>query len=496
MGGGTVTDSTTPTTHLGVVAPSADLTNNIIDVCVSVTPDVGTVRTPLSLCCVVDVSGSMSSEAKAQNQAGVVEVDGLNILDVVKHSLKTIIGSLSENDNLSLVTFSHTAETIFTFTKMNKKGKKMAVEKVSSLEAGGQTNLYDGLKTGLELVRLREKPQESMAAIMLLTDGLPNVAPPSGHMPALNRYLDQYPLTCSINTFGFGYSLESQLLNELAEVGNGMYSFIPDSGFVGTVFVNSVANLLSTVATGTTLSLSPLQDCSIVPASCLVYPCVEATWGNEIKLGPLRYGQSQDLVFKMAVSKEFNPAEPIVEINLKLQGQCSPAPTSIQITTRMGEPNDSLTLFHTTRLQMIDTIASILTSFRKNKNLKSAQELLDQLIKRTKQKMSQDKSPERVNALMEDMQGQVSEAISKLEYFSKWGIHYLPSLGRAHFLQLCNNFKDPGVQIYGDDMFRKLRDELEDIFMKLPPPVPSPRAQAMGYTAPVSMTRYYNASSG
>ena len=31
----------------------------------------------------------------------------------------------------------------------------------------------------------------------------------------------------------------------------------------------------------------------------------------------------------------------------------------------------------------------------------------------------------------------------------KWGKHYLQSLQRAHELQQCNNFKDPGVQFYG-----------------------------------------------
>ena len=35
------------------------------------------------------------------------------------------------------------------------------------------------------------------------------------------------------------------------------------------------------------------------------------------------------------------------------------------------------------------------------------------------------------------------------EYYVKWGRHYLPSLARAHLLQQCNNFKDPGVQGYG-----------------------------------------------
>ena len=48
------------------------------------------------------------------------------------------------------------------------------------------------------------------------------------------------PLSCTINTFGFGYSLDSPLLGDLANHGGGMYNFIPDSGFVGTVFIKAI----------------------------------------------------------------------------------------------------------------------------------------------------------------------------------------------------------------------------------------------------------------
>lgn len=54
----------------------------------------------------------------------------------------------------------------------------------------------------------------------------------------------------------------------------------------------------------------------------------------------------------------------------------------------------------------------------------------------------------RAEAIAQDLSGQVKEALLK-EYYDKWGKHYLPSIARAHLLQQCNNFKDPGVQYYG-----------------------------------------------
>ena len=84
---------------------------------------------------------------------------------------------------------------------------------------------------------------------MLFTDGLPNVAPPRGsHVTAFQQFLKQNTgLTekVTLRTYGFGYSLDAKLLDELARVGRGTFSFIPDSGFVGTIFIHSLASMLS-----------------------------------------------------------------------------------------------------------------------------------------------------------------------------------------------------------------------------------------------------------
>jgi len=82
------------------------------------------------------------------------------------------------------------------------------------------------------------------------------------------------------------------------------------------------------------------------------------------------------------------------------------------------------------------------------------------------------KDREDMLALKEDLAGQISEAISRPEWYNKWGVHYLPSLMIAHLAQQCNNFKDAGVQHYGGDLFNQVRDEADEIFLKLPPPKP------------------------
>ncbi len=48
----------------------------------------------------------------------------------------------------------------------------------------------------------------------------------------LRQYIAANGLPGAINTFGFGYTLDSGLLNELAVAGSGTYAFIPDQSHV------------------------------------------------------------------------------------------------------------------------------------------------------------------------------------------------------------------------------------------------------------------------
>merc|ERR1719353_1371618 len=82
----------------------------------------------------------------------------------------------------------------------------------------------------------------------------------------LQRYRDthegKYPGV--ISTFGFGYSMDSPLLRAISHEGDGMYAFIPDSGFVGTAFVNALSNSLVTAAAHAVLSIEPGEGVEIL----------------------------------------------------------------------------------------------------------------------------------------------------------------------------------------------------------------------------------------
>lgn len=63
---------------------------------VKVSNPVGAQRSLCDICCVIDVSGSMASEVTAKDESGKSESFGLTCLDLVKHSVKTLIANLSD----------------------------------------------------------------------------------------------------------------------------------------------------------------------------------------------------------------------------------------------------------------------------------------------------------------------------------------------------------------------------------------------------------------
>jgi hypothetical protein len=96
-------------------------------------------------------------------------------------------------------------------------------------------------------------------------------------------------------------------MQSIAEVGNGNFSFIPDAGMIGTVFVHAVANLYTTLGTSARIELESLQSKTsvewAVPAG--LSSKVDKTNRLLVDLGNIQYGQSRDvLVDCSGISKD------------------------------------------------------------------------------------------------------------------------------------------------------------------------------------------------
>jgi len=478
-------------------------------VLVSIQPPPGTARTPSDICCVVDVSGSMSNDALLQSEDGTMSSShGLSVLDIVKHALRTIIANLSGDDRLALVAYSNAAKTIFPLTEMNENGRKLSENKLEELVADGMTNLWDGFQTGLTLLKEGAADSNRLQHIMLFTDGLPNINPPRGILPMLKRLKDKSEggrLPCTISTFGFGYELDSALLSQLAADGFGTYAFIPDAGFVGTVFVNAMSNLLVTMARDVVVTLKPIEGAAFAePKSLLGSHAFTQAEALQVHLGTLQFGQAKDVVVMMRGS-----GERLLEASVEYTTRAGPG----RPVVAAGCTDPARVELHRLRLKAVDCIQQAMASLKltamdrangKALPLDQASEIVQAMISEISS--SPCKEARAAQGLREDFEGQVSEALSREDWYQKWGLHYLPSLMSAHLSQQCNNFKDAGVQSYGGELFQNIRDAADDVFLSLPAPQPSARPQAAPTatrvsapavrSAPVNMHAFYDPYGG
>merc|ERR1719313_828502 len=94
---------------------------------------------------------------------------------------------MQPEDRLALVAFSNTGTLLLSPTPMTDEGRESAIHATESLTANGATNIWDGLRKGLDC--LREASVADAAAglrgrtstALLLTDGVPNQVPAGGH---------------------------------------------------------------------------------------------------------------------------------------------------------------------------------------------------------------------------------------------------------------------------------------------------------------------------
>jgi len=454
--------------------------------------------------------------APSAGAASKSEQSTLTILDIVKHAVTTIINTLDEKDRLSLVSYSSFATLVFPLLPMSESGRMRATNMLKTLRADGMTNIWDGLKTGLDVLRAGADVRGGLAgnaSVLLLTDGVPNKEPPKPYLQMLEDYRLGYngKLPGTITTFGFGYQLNSPLLLELAHDGGAHYGFIPDPGMVGTAFVNALANIMSTSVKGAVLELTPTDGAQFVDKPLGSLPCVTVgdAPGNglRIDLGDLQISQSRDVLVRMELPDGQDGSSYLrAALTYKVPGDAleySMVTVGPPITRSFFEEAGNIGLQQARANELMNVAAekyrlravvafneAIQLSGIKRDNptndlaggrIKIA-DLTDELsawLSNEGDALHQacvdadDGTVDpfiRMEALLEDLQGQGVQAFSRPDWYYKWGVHYIPSLARAHQLQQCSNFKDPGVQHYGGSVFRHVRDHADEVFCNLPPP--------------------------
>ena len=464
-------------------------------------------RLPCVCICILDVSGSMGLEASLVDP-GSGERDGLTRMDLVKHATKAVINMLGDNDHIAIISYNHAARLVLDLTCTNQLGRDRATVSLGTLTPDGRTNIWDGLREALAVCAKPECVGKNVH-MLLLTDGEPNENPPRGIVPTLQSYLSARPSNVTISTFGFGYEMDSTLLSSISQTGNGMYAYIPDASLVGTVFSNFISNALATAVPSIEFAVV-CKDCELTRFHNLTMAAQGDSPVKKVSLRNLHFGQSKDVMMTITIA-DANSA------------------IIVRVTAADGS-------FKDLRLNSWGNFEIVMFSQQKARNLfieKMSQALLlpagsiaesQGIVRDLLTALPAADVHPSISALRRDIvsdaapelqEGQVSKAFSRADWLTKWGFHYLKSLVRAHSLQECSNFKDPGVQVYGGAMFKQLQEAADTLFVSMPAPVPtvvsrntgpnyysSYQSSASSYSAPapapapVQMDRYMDRYGG
>jgi len=187
-------------------------------------------RPAANLVFLIDVSGSMQSPDK---------------LPLLKNAFRLLTDQLTARDRVSMVVYAGSSGVVLEPTPGNEKQR--ILEAIDRLEAGGSTNGAEGIERAYQLARAGHI-QKGINRVVLATDGDFNVG--VVNFEALVDMAERQRASgTALTTLGFGTgNYNDKLLEQLADAGNGNYSYIDTLSEARKVLVSELSSTLFTIA--------------------------------------------------------------------------------------------------------------------------------------------------------------------------------------------------------------------------------------------------------
>jgi len=187
-------------------------------------------RPDANLTFVIDVSGSMDMD---------------NRLGLAKRALYLLVDALRPTDSVAIVVYGDRADTILPMTPVAEKGDILGA--INRLQPQGSTNAAEGITRGYDVAD-DAFDAERINRVILLSDGVANVGP-TGPDAILALVADQAEQGIGLVTVGLGMgNYNDTLMEQLANDGDGFYSYVDTLEEAERVFVRDLTSTLLTVA--------------------------------------------------------------------------------------------------------------------------------------------------------------------------------------------------------------------------------------------------------
>ena len=185
---------------------------------------------PVNLVFLVDISGSMSDQNK---------------LPLVKKTLKLLTEQLRAQDQVTLITYADGEKMVLEPTLGSNKSKILAA--IDTLQAGGATAGEQAIQMAYKSAQ-KSFVKNGINRILLATDGDFNVGI-TDFDTLKNMVAEKRKSGISLSTFGYGSgNYDEQLMEQLADAGDGNYSYIDNEKEAKKVLQRQLSSTLATVA--------------------------------------------------------------------------------------------------------------------------------------------------------------------------------------------------------------------------------------------------------
>lgn len=188
-------------------------------------------RPPLNVSVVIDHSGSMASENKMED---------------AKTAARELVNRLRPDDTVSLVIFDDQAKVLAPASRA--ADKTALLKKISTIQPGGGTNIYDGLKLGFAEAEKNARREGGVSLVILVSDG--QVSSGVQDPVAFRKLVAQNAEKLDIQTTSVGVGVEynEELMLSLAQEGKGNYHFLKNGADAKLVFAHELDDLSQIVA--------------------------------------------------------------------------------------------------------------------------------------------------------------------------------------------------------------------------------------------------------
>ena len=187
-------------------------------------------RKDANLVFVIDVSGSMDMD---------------NRLGLVKRSLELLVEQLRRTDTVSIVVYGTDARLVLDPTPGSDKNEILRA--IYSLQPEGVTNAEAGIRLGYRTA-MRAYKNDGINRVILCSDGVANMGQTESDaiLSEVRGYVEE---GVTLATFGFGMdNYNDTLMEQLADNGDGFYSYIDDMDEARRLFIDQLTSTLQTIA--------------------------------------------------------------------------------------------------------------------------------------------------------------------------------------------------------------------------------------------------------